>query len=118
MFALSYTLSAFRLRKFSTTTSKQLSTKRCSNVIVLCYFVQLKQRAQSLMRALARGLSRGSSTPVASRTTFFMTNVNGLQLLIINTKISILIDLGVLDLPLCKIKLSKFNKQRISETGY
>ena len=42
MFARSYTLSAFHLRKVASkqntsakTTSKQLSTKRCSNVIVL-----------------------------------------------------------------------------------
>ena len=37
----------------STITSKQLSTKRCSNVIVLLCTVET-ERVQSLMRALAR----------------------------------------------------------------
>ena len=56
----------------------------------------------------------GSSTPVASRTKFFVTIVNEK----ISTKISILVALGVLNSPLCEIKMSKLNKQHISETGY
>ena len=47
-----------------------------------------------------------------------MTTVNGWVLLIADTKISILIALGVLDSPLCKIKISKLNKQQISKKGY
>ena len=51
MFTLSYTFSALRLWKFSTITSKQLFTKRCSNVIVLS--TTETDRVQSLMRTLA-----------------------------------------------------------------
>ena len=60
----------------------------------------------------------GSSTPVASETKFFMTTINGWESLVVDTKISILVVLGVLDSPLCEIKMSKLNKQHISETGY
>ena len=48
-----YTLSPFRLWKVSTTTLIQLSTKRCSKVIVLLYAAET-ERVQSLMRTLAR----------------------------------------------------------------
>ena len=41
------------LWKVSTITLKQLSTKRCSNIIVLLCTVEI-ERVQSLMRALAR----------------------------------------------------------------
>ena len=51
--ALSFTLSVFCLCKDSTITSKQLSAKRCSNVIVLLCTAET-ERAQSLMRTLAR----------------------------------------------------------------
>ena len=47
-----------------------------------------------------------------------MTPVNGWESLVVGTKISILVALGVLDPPLCEIKMSKFIKQHISETGY
>ena len=51
-----------------------------------------------------------------------MTIVNSWESLIVDTKISMLVALGVLDLPLClrgcEIKMSKLNKQDISETGY
>ena len=47
-----------------------------------------------------------------------MTTVNGWESLFIDTKISILVDLGVLDSPLCEINMNKLNKQHISETGY
>ena len=47
-----------------------------------------------------------------------MTTVNSWEPLVVNTKISILLTLGVLDLPLCEIKTSILNKQYISETGY
>ena len=50
---LSYTLSAFRMRKVRTITSKQLSVKHCSNGIVpLC--TAETERVESLMRTLAR----------------------------------------------------------------
>ena len=35
-----------------------------------------------------------------------MTTVNSWEPLVVNTKISILLTLGVLDLPLCEIKMS------------
>ena len=41
---------------------------------------------------------------------FFMTAVNGWESFVVDTKISILIALGVLDLPLCEIKMSKLKK--------
>ena len=75
MFALSYTFSAFRLR---TLTSKQLSAKHDENTV-------------SLFKV------RGSSTHVASRTKFFVATLNGWESLIVDTKISILVALGVLD---------------------
>ena len=53
MFALSYTFSAFRQRKMSTVISKQLSTKRCSNIIALLCTVET-ERIQGLMKKLAR----------------------------------------------------------------
>ena len=45
---------------------------------------------------------------------FFVTPVNSWESLVIDTKISILVAFGVLDLPLCEIKI---NKLHISETG-
>ena len=47
-----------------------------------------------------------------------MTTVKGWESLFVDTKISILVALGVLDSPLCEIKMRKLNKQHISETGY
>ena len=47
-----------------------------------------------------------------------MTTVNGWESLVVDTKISILVGLVVLDSPLCEIKITKLNKQHISETGY
>ena len=47
-----------------------------------------------------------------------MTTVYGSESLVVDTKIFILVTLGVLDLPLCEIRTSKSNKQHISETGY
>ena len=47
-----------------------------------------------------------------------MTPVNSWESLVVATKISILVALGVLDSPLCEIKMSKLNKQHISEIGY
>ena len=47
-----------------------------------------------------------------------MTTVNGWESLVVDTKISILVVLGVLDSPLREIKMSKLNNQHISETGY
>ena len=38
--------------------------------------------------------------------------------LVVDTKISILVNLRVLDLPLCEIKVSRLKKQHISETEY
>ena len=51
-FGLSYTFFAFRLRKVSTLTSKQVTAKSCSSV--LDFSEQLKQRVQRLLRPLAR----------------------------------------------------------------
>ena len=39
-----------------------------------------------------------------------VTTVNGWESLILDTTISILVALGVLDPPLCEIKMSKLNK--------
>ena len=122
MFALSYALSGFHLRKVSTITSKQLSAKRCSNIIVLLCTDE-SEKIESLMRTLARtnsksSLSRGSSPPVACTTKFFVTTVNDWESLIVDTKICTLVALGVLALLLCEIKISKLNRQDISETGY
>ena len=47
-----------------------------------------------------------------------MTAVNDWESLVVDTKISILFTLGVLDSPLCKIRMSKLNKHHISESGY
>ena len=47
-----------------------------------------------------------------------MLIVNGWESLVVDTKISILVALGVLDSPLSEMKMSKLNKQHISETGY
>ena len=47
-----------------------------------------------------------------------MTAINGWESLTADTKISILVAFGVLDLPLCEIKMSKLNKQHITKTGY
>ena len=47
-----------------------------------------------------------------------MTTVSGWESLAVDTKIYILVALGVLDSTLCKIKMRKLNKQHISETGY
>ena len=47
-----------------------------------------------------------------------MLTVNGWESLVADTKMSILVALGVLDSPLCEMKMSKLNKQHISETGY
>ena len=47
-----------------------------------------------------------------------MTAVNGLESLVVDAKISVLVALGVQDSPLCEIKMSKLNKQHFGETGY
>ena len=47
-----------------------------------------------------------------------MTTVNDWDSLVFNTKMTILVALGVLDSPLCEIKMSTLNKQHINETGY
>ena len=47
-----------------------------------------------------------------------MTPVTDWELLLVDTKISISVVLGVLDSPLCEIKVSKLNTQHISKTGY
>ena len=47
-----------------------------------------------------------------------LKKVNGWDSLIVDTKISILVALGVLDSPLCEIIMSKLNKQHISPIGY
>ena len=47
-----------------------------------------------------------------------MTTVNSWESLVVHTKISFFVALRVLDSPLCRIKMSKLNKQYISETGY
>ena len=52
IFTLKYTHSAFCLWKVSTVTSKQLSTRQCSNAIVLLCTTATK-RVQSLIRRLA-----------------------------------------------------------------
>ena len=46
-----------------------------------------------------------------------MATVKGWESLFVDTKISILVALAVLDSPLCEIKMCKLNKQHISETG-
>ena len=48
---------------------------------------------------------------------FFVTTVNSWESLIVEIKISILVDLGVLDSRLYEVKISKLNKQHISESG-
>ena len=122
MFALCYALSGFHLCKVSTITSKQLSAKRCSNIIVLLCTDE-SEKVESLMRTLARtnfksSLSRGSSPPVTCTTKFFVTTVNDWESLIVDTKICTLVALGVLALLLCETKITKLNRQHISETGY
>ena len=52
------------------------------------------------------------------RTKFFVTAVNCQESLTVDTKIYILVALGVLGSFLCEIKMNKLNKQYISETGY
>ena len=47
-----------------------------------------------------------------------MTTVNAWKSLVFETKIYILIALGVLDFPLCEIKTTKLNVQHTSETEY
>ena len=47
-----------------------------------------------------------------------MATVKDSEPLFIDTKISISVALGVLDSPLCEIKMSKLIKQYTSETGY
>ena len=47
-----------------------------------------------------------------------MATVKDWESLVADTKISILVALDAPDLPLCEIKMSKLNKQRISETGF
>ena len=47
-----------------------------------------------------------------------MTTVNDWDSLVFDTKMTILVALGVLDSPLCEIKMSTLNKQHINETGY
>ena len=47
-----------------------------------------------------------------------MATVKDWESLVADTKISILVALDIPDLSLCEIKMSKFNKQRISETGF
>ena len=47
-----------------------------------------------------------------------MSTVKDWESLVVDTKISILVALDVLDLPLCEIKMNKLGKQRISETGF
>ena len=47
-----------------------------------------------------------------------MTIVNDWESLVVNTKTSVLVASGVLDSPLCEIKMNKLNNQHISETGY
>ena len=68
--------------------------------------------------SLIESLLHGWSLTVASSTKFFLTAVNGWNALVVNTKISILIALGVLDLPLHEIKMRKLNKTNISEIEY
>ena len=47
-----------------------------------------------------------------------MKTISGGESLIFNTKISISVALGVIDSSLREIKMSKLNKQHISETEY
>ena len=47
-----------------------------------------------------------------------MTKINCWELLIVDTIVSILVALGVLDSPVCDTKMRKLNKKHISETGY
>ena len=47
-----------------------------------------------------------------------MTTGNDWEPLVVDTKISILVAFGVLNSPLPETKISKFNKQHISETEY
>ena len=47
-----------------------------------------------------------------------MTVVNVFESLVVDIKTSSLVALGVLDLYLCEIKMSKLNKQHISKMGY
>ena len=47
-----------------------------------------------------------------------MTTGNDWESLVVDTKISILVAFGVLNSPLPETKISKFNKQHISETEY
>ena len=47
-----------------------------------------------------------------------MKTVNKLDSLIVDIKISTLVVLGVLYWPLCEIKMSKLDKQRINELEY
>ena len=54
MLAVSYTFSRLSLRKMSTLTSKQLSGKRCSHVIVLLVTAETVS-TQSLMKTLRSG---------------------------------------------------------------
>ena len=61
---------------------------------------------------MIESLPCGYSTPEASRTKFYVATINGWESLIVETKISILVALGVLDSPLCEIKMSKLNAQR------
>ena len=127
--ALSYALSAFGLRKVSIIKSKQLSTKCRYNVMVLlCTAETERDKAWwehwlvltlNLLKVWFKvyhvDLTHLSSI---SRTKFFVTTVNSWESLIVDTKIPILVTLGVLDSPLCEIKMSKLNKQHISETSY
>ena len=47
-----------------------------------------------------------------------MTIINVFESLVVDIKTSSLVALGVLDLHLCEIKMSKLNKQHIIEMGY
>ena len=103
-------------------------TKHCSKIILLLCTGEagrvkhLDENTGSgwlkSIESLIWSVSCGSSTHVTSRTKFFVTTFNGWESLIVETKISILVALGVLDEPLCEIKISKLNKQQTSETGY
>ena len=116
-----YSRSAFCLRTISTVKSKWLSTKRCSNFIVLLCTAET-DRVQRIMKTLAWAYFKStdcrSMTSVASRTKFFVTTVLQLVVINVNITISTLVALRVLDLPLCEIKNSKLNKAHISEAGY
>ena len=71
-----------------------------------------------ILAQIVKGLSRGSRTPVVSRAKFFVTRVKGWESLVADTKMSFLNTLGVLELPLCEIKMSRLHKLQISETGF